>query len=55
MTLRESLRPGHGSHYSAGLAGQEPIHQTPVAGQELQQHQIQVSGKNFQQILSTNS
>lgn len=37
-----SLRSGHGPDHPAGLAGQEPLHQTPVTGQELQQHQVQV-------------
>lgn len=37
--LRPGLRPVH----PAGVVGQEPIHQTPFSGQELQQHQVKVS------------
>lgn len=36
------LRFGHGSDHTAGLAGQESLHQTPFTGQKLQQHQVQV-------------
>ena len=36
-------RPGFGPFHSADVAGKEPVHQTPVTGQELHQHQVQVS------------
>lgn len=36
------LRSGCGHEHAAGVACQEPLHQTPVPRQELQQHQIKV-------------
>lgn len=35
-------RPGCRPLHSAGVVSQEPIHQAPLSGQELQQHQVQV-------------
>ena len=41
--LTSVCRPGFGPLHSAGVASKEPVHQTPVPGQELHQHQVQVS------------